>query len=504
MTFEDSEPESDLGRLAVRAVGWAALQKWSSRLTSLLAFLLLARLLQPEDFGLIAIASIFVGLTNVLSDGGFGTYLVQVTEIDKRTTSTSFWTTIVTSVLLAGLLCAAAPGLAALLGEDKLTAVLLVLALSIPIQALSVTPAALLRRQLQFRALALRGFVATISSAAVAVGMAFAGFGVWSLVAQALVNGAVSAAVLWTVSTWRPSRAYDRLTAMRMYRFGFNVVGIQLLQYLRTRGDELIVAAALGTSAVGLYSVAKRILVIVMDLTTSVVSAVATPVFARVKADPERLRRAYAEAVTATSVFVAPTTFALAALSPILVPAAFGPQWRSAGDLSAILALSGAVAAVSYFDRGLLLALGRAGTELLLTAAVTGSSLLVALLTAPFGLTTLAVALVLRAYLMWPVRLLTQQRITGVRMLPVLRPVVRVWIAAGIPAALAGVTAPQLRADIGGGATCLLLIPAITALYLFLLGRLASDVSGTVAGRLPAGLRRSKWSRPFLILAGAA
>jgi hypothetical protein len=79
-----------------------------------------------------------------------------------------------------------------------------------------------------------------------------------------------------------------------------------------------------------------------------------------------------------------------------------------------------------------------------------------------------------------------------------------VWIAAGIPAALAGAVAPGLRSDIGGVATCLSVIPTIVALYLFLLGRLASDVSETVAGRLPAGLRRSKWSRPFLILAGAA
>ncbi|MGH8892449.1 MAG: oligosaccharide flippase family protein, partial [Actinomycetes bacterium] len=233
---------------------WTLVQRWGVRLTTLIVFVVLGRLLDPTDFGVVALAGVFVGVLNVFSDFGLSTYLVQAPSIDQRTKSTVFWCGLIFSVVVAAALVAASAWISALFQAPDMRVVLMALAASIVITAFSTTQTALLKRALNFRTIALRSLVATLTAAVVAIGLALAGQGVWALVAQSLVFNATSAVVLWTATGWRPDLIFDRGAARHALRYGGSVLGVQLVSQVRHRADALVIGLILGTTALGYWT----------------------------------------------------------------------------------------------------------------------------------------------------------------------------------------------------------------------------------------------------------
>ncbi|MDO9439610.1 MAG: oligosaccharide flippase family protein, partial [Beijerinckiaceae bacterium] len=171
-----------LRQQATRSVGWIILERWTSRLLTLVVIAVLTRLLSPEDFGLVAMATVVMALLQVFVDSGFATVLVQRKTLEPRDTSTAFWTQLAISVVLYIALFVSAPLLAYLFGEPRLAGVHQVIGLGLPISALSQVPSALLERSFGFRSLAVRQVLGALCGAAAAVPIAFAGGGVWALV----------------------------------------------------------------------------------------------------------------------------------------------------------------------------------------------------------------------------------------------------------------------------------------------------------------------------------
>jgi O-antigen/teichoic acid export membrane protein len=389
---------------AITGVMWTALQKWSVRLSTFVAFLLLGRLLEPRDFGIVALASAFIVVLTVLADAGFATYLVQVRELTREAINTAFYISTGAGVLLSLLLCLAARPLAALLGAHELVTVLPALALSLVFVGLSSVPAALLSRELRFQALAMRQVLATLLSVVVAVALALAGAGVWALVAQTLVRQVIASAVLMVATSFRPERAFSRPEARKMLGYSTKAMGAQLLAQLRDQGEALLIGALAGPIALGLWTVASRLVLVVGDLLGTVLGTVAVPLFARVQNEPRRLSRAIAATSSIAMLVLAPALVSMALVSTELVPHVFGKQWAGAATIATFLALRGVFIGASALDRAVLLSSGHAGGELRVIAVLTGVHIALVAALASHGVNLLALVLLVEAALCSPIR----------------------------------------------------------------------------------------------------
>lgn len=384
-----SAPPSERQR-AVRNVGWAAVQKWFVKLAGVATFVVIGRLLAPAEIGLATLAMATVGFLAVVADFGMSTYLVRAPDVDRRRTSTVFWSTLALGVLGAVLLAALAGPLAAVLGEPDAAPVLQALAAGLVVTTLTCVPAALLVREMRFSAMAARGVAAAVVSAVVGISLALAGAGVWALVAQSLAQNVFSLVWFWAAARWWPSVTVSREVLRDIWRFGSTVLGINLVQAVRDRADQLVVGGVAGIEVLGYWAVATRVLGLVHEVTMSVMDLVALPLFARMRGDLPRFTRAYETAGAMSTALLAPAVAVLAVVSPVVIPGLFGPQWEPSVLPAQILSIAYGIGAVGYFNRSALLAFDRAGTAWTVAVGSLAVHVGVLLVAAGSGLVALA------------------------------------------------------------------------------------------------------------------
>lgn len=414
---------------AASGIAWTALQMWTVRLTTAGAFVILSRQLQPKEFGLVALASAVIAVLSVVGDSGISVYVQRVKSINQKILSTAFWTTLAMTAALSGAVALLAGSVATLFREPDLTPVLQVLSIGLFLNGLNGLPSALLMRDMRFKALAVRGTVATFIGSAVAITMALSGYGVWALVAQSLVRSSISLVIIWISTRWIPSLAWSRARAVEMISFGSQMLGISLMMTARDRGEDFLFAGLNGTGVLGLWSVANRLVRMIQETGSTVVSSVATPAFAKMQGDSARLFRAYEMSLVATGSVMFPAFLLLFVISPDLVPTLLGQQWQETANVARVIALTSAVGVFVYFDRSIFVALDRLRPEMAMVASIVVTHLVIVALVSPIGLMPLALALLARSVITWPIRLVVLHRVTGMPYGTVVRPL-RVLAAA--------------------------------------------------------------------------
>ena len=363
----------DLRTRMVRAVGWTAVQRWAVRAIGFASFVLLSRLLTPTDIGLVALALAITGSFGVFVDFGMSDFLVRSEKLDRLTNTSVFWVQVAVASSLAMLLAAIAHPLSVLIGTPELAPVLQVLPILLPIHAAAAVPSALLHRRLSFAALALRDVTAATLGGLVGVYMALSGAGVWSLVGQSLVHATGSLVAALLTSKWHPGLSFSPQAAATALRFGSPLLGVQLLQLVRDRADHFIIGIVLGPEALGIWTVATRLLGVLVEVTLSIVDAVALPLFARIRSDPSTFQRVHRTCVSYSVTLVVPALMLLCLTAPVLIPILFGTRWEPAIHLVQVLCVAYAVSGLAYLNRPTLVAHGRVWVELMLTG---GSALL--------------------------------------------------------------------------------------------------------------------------------
>lgn len=480
---------AELRAAVASGVGWTAAQKWSLKVASVLTFVVLGRLLGPSDIGLATLALACLGVIGVVADLGVTTFLVQTGSWDEETRSTAFWTGIVLSFAAGGLVAGVSVPLAALLGQPRLTPVLMALAPILPLTALSAVPMAVLQRELRFREIAVREMVASLLSAGIGVGLAVVGAGVWALVAQSVSQAAIGTVMVWVMSEWRPTRQVSRAAFTELRRFGSPVLGFNVLLAIRDRLEQFLLGGLLGLTALGYWSVAVRLLALLSDVSVGVLDSVALPMFAATRNQPERFRRAFGHAVAATQVLMVPVLAVLAVVSPFLVPWAFGPHWTAAVAPAQALCLAYGIAGLAYFNRPALLAHGLSKVEFVLVGAALAYRLAIVVVVAPHGLTALAWALSVDSLLTVTFGALALRRWLSVELRSLTRPagvVVSGVLATGVALAVAraGHLAPFPTALLGGVVVVALVGAALWLTNAALLRQLAGDVRQLVRRRV--------------------
>ncbi|HSH22200.1 MAG TPA: oligosaccharide flippase family protein, partial [Candidatus Caenarcaniphilales bacterium] len=209
-----------LQRRVTRGLTWTIIDAWGRQLLGLVVFVVLTRLLDPVDFGLVALAAVFVAFVQILVDQGLGDALVQRRELTRAHIDTAFWVSLTTGAVLAVVGIVLAIPIAAFLGQPALQPLLQVLSLTFVLTALNSVQVALLRRELAFRSLALRTLVAIAGGGAVGITLAYLDFGPWALVGQQLGQAVLAVLVLWRTSPWRPTRQVSRTHFRELFSFG--------------------------------------------------------------------------------------------------------------------------------------------------------------------------------------------------------------------------------------------------------------------------------------------
>jgi O-antigen/teichoic acid export membrane protein len=426
----------NISRDAASGMGWSVVEKWSTRLVSLVVLLVLGRLLTPDQFGLVALGTVFMTFLNIFVDQGFGRALVQRKTITDAHTNTAFWMSLGGSIVLAAVLIVGAPLISSVLGEPALEPVVQVMSIGLVLYALSSIPQALLEREFGFKSLARRRVIATLVGGVCAVIAAAVGLGVWSLVLQTLVTSAVGVVVLWTASTWRPRFVVSLRAARELWPTGASVIGIEFVGFLNGQSDKLIVGAALDATALGYYFFAMRIISIMIELFSTVMSSISLTTFSRLQDDRAELQT-WMYRLSAVSCLVAIPAFAvLASVAQEAIPLIFGSQWAPSSLLVQILCVLGAVNAIAVFDRSALLAVGRNRLAFSLTLGQALIGIVFVFAALPFGVVGVAIAVAVRQIIWWPVRLIALRAALGispVRYLSIwLRPTVVGLVAAAV------------------------------------------------------------------------
>lgn len=403
-------PDTGLRRAAARGFAWTGAQALVNRALSLIGFVVIARLLSPKEYGVVALANVFSALFAVLSASGYSQVLVQRAHIDKEDLDTVFWIGLGMSAVLTLLLVGAAWPLAAAFHEPKLRPVLQVLATSFVFIAAGGTHQAVLQRRLDWRSLAFRTMLASGVATVVGVAFAFLGFGVWALVVQSVLAVAVGSATVMVRSGYRPSLYVSKARFLDLFADSRNFLGNSLLRFLNIRTDDFLIGTVLGSTALGIYAVAYRILLVMIDVLNISVRRVAFPVFARVQDDRERLLRAYVSANRMSSATATPAFLLVLAVAPEAVHVLFGTRWDASVPVMQILCLFGMLQAVSQFNGALLSSIGRIRFVFRFGLLNTGVQVAAFVIAAPFGIRWVAASYVIRAYVLAPVGFIVAAR----------------------------------------------------------------------------------------------
>ncbi|UCG17703.1 MAG: lipopolysaccharide biosynthesis protein [Phycisphaerales bacterium] len=405
-----------LRQRAVQGVVWSAIQNWGSNLLSMAVFLVLARLLMPEAFGLVALASAFTGFLAVFLTQGFGGAIVQRSELEPEHLDTAFWINVLSGVALTAICIACAGVVARLFGEPQLKPLVRWLSLSLLIGAFSATQEAILMRRLAFKSLAIRRLVASAAGGCVGIGMAVGGLGVWSLVGQNLAGGLVGVAALWQASEWRPGFNVSAKHARDLFSFGINMLGIQILRFVNRRADTMLIGYFLGPVALGYYTVAYGLLLRMTQMLMQTVSSVSLPTFSRLQHDPGQMRHAFFTAIRMTSLLAFPAFIGVATLAPELVPGLFGSKWTPSIPVMQILALIGILQSVQYFNGSVILAMGKPSWLLALRALSTVVHVTAFAVAVRWGIVAVAGAFVMSGYILSPLPAWMVHKLIGVKL----------------------------------------------------------------------------------------
>lgn len=402
------------GRRGTSAVAWSGASVAGRQVFQLLFAVVLARLLGPEAFGVVSLATVYVTASALLLDQGLSAALVQRRTLGRHVPGATATVNLATGVLLALLTLALAGPVAGFFRTPALETVLLLLAPALLLKAVAIAPRAVLARDLRMRPVGtadLAGAALGCVAGLVAAGL---GAGVLALVVQTVVSDAV-VAVLLLAGARGPVPNLRLRELVPSLRFSVQVFATAGVAFLSRNLDNVLVGRVLGAGPLAFYGMAYRVLVLPVQLIGQTVNRVMFPAVARMADDPARLRSTMLAATRLLALAAVPPMALAAASAWQLVDVVLGPEWLPAAPLVAVLALAGARETVLYPTPALMKGLGRGGAVLrleLLSTAVQVTGVVVGL---AHGLLGVAVGYALAGVAMTPVLLRVQRSLAGVR-----------------------------------------------------------------------------------------
>ena len=406
---------------------------------------ILARLLPPEDFGLVAMATTVTAFVGMFTELGLGAATVQRERIDQDTVSALFLVNICMGLVIMVAAVALAPVAAWFFDDHRVGPLVIALALPIPLVAASRQHAALLQRGMRWVALQWTAIGAQLSGAVIAVGLAWwSDLGHWALVSQSWVTAVMTLVLLWGVCPWRPSRIGNWRGARSAVAFGLHLTGFQFLNYFQRQFDDVLIGWRWGAADLGHYTRAYELLRLPLQLVRDPVASAVLPALSRLQDNPQRWRNAFLEAFGATMLFMSGVTAVLIATAEPLVVLVFGPAWEPAAEVLSLLAISLFGMTVLSGDAWIYLSLGKTRRMFLWNLCVATPTIIASFIIGlPYGPAGVALSYSVAVSLLAIPGLAVATRVAPVSLAEVLKTAGPV-VAVGAIAAVSGCAAPAI------------------------------------------------------------
>lgn len=320
---------------------WVSITSWSAQIITLGTSIVLARLLEPKDFGLVALSTIIVSLCKILSQSGFGGALIQRQNIDQKSTDTAFFLNTSLGLFLSVIVFLSAPLSVVFFKESKLVPILRYMSVNILIASLIIVPSNLLEREMAFKKKSWIELLQSISYSIVAISGAILGWGVWSLVVGSITSLSIQAIMIWDISKYRPKIYYDKKIALELWGFGKHLLLASLLLFAVGNADSVYIGRFLAVASVGIYGLAMNYSDLPTDFLGRLFNRVMFPTFAQVQLDSLKLKSIYLTSLRYISYAAFPISFGLYAIADPTIRLIYGEKWLASIPLVHILCFYG-------------------------------------------------------------------------------------------------------------------------------------------------------------------
>lgn len=358
--FRTDHLKADLKGRSVRGGAVTMITQASKFVLNMGSTAILARLLTPQDYGLIGMVIAVTGLVALFNDMGLSTATVQRAEINHKQVSTLFWVNVALSASIMLLTAALAPAIAWFYGEPRLSGITLVVAITFIFAGLGVQHQALLTRQMRFKDLAVVDLTSMFVGVTTAIVSASCGAGYWALAFMQVAMAIAYTVGVWTMCGWRPGPPVRRSGVRSMLAFGGNLTGFSVFNYFSRNLDNILIGRVWGAGALGIYSKAYGLMMLPLQQINGPITAVAVPGLSRLHSEPEQFRNHYLKALSLITGTTMPVVLLMLILSDQVVELLLGSQWREVGVIFQLLGISAFFQPITNTSGWLYISTGRA------------------------------------------------------------------------------------------------------------------------------------------------
>lgn len=378
-------------------VAWSVAEKLGSMLMQMVVSIVVARLLMPEDFGVLAILTFFTALMAVVVDSGFSQTLIRKTEPTESDYKSVFLFNVVTSLVLYAVMTALSPAIAAYYNLPVISKIAPVLFLLLPVNALTVIQNTIFARQFRFATLSRINFASATIAGVTAITMAWCGFGVWSLVAQRLAQVTVKAVLLWWRGDWRCKGRFDFSALRAMSGFSFRLMGTDIISYLYNNIAQLFIGKMHSATTLGYYNQAQKLKELPVTSVVQSFQSVTYPALANVKGDKQKFADSYLRVLAITAAVIAPVMVGMVAVADDMFMLMLGQRWMPTVPYFKILSLAGLFYPISMIAYNVLKVAGDGGVILRLEIIKKAIMTIILVLAIPHSVTAIAWGMVVMA-----------------------------------------------------------------------------------------------------------
>lgn len=343
----------------VHNILWVSISNVSLKFVNFFITIILARLLEPSDFGLVAIAFIIVNFFEILRDLGIGAALIHRKEDSDIAADTAFFLFPSIAIIFYLISYFIAPSASRFFREDELTAIIRVLSLTFIIWSFGNLPRTLLSKKLSFKKMVIPEIISKISYGTAAILMAFQGFGVWSLVVGRLFLEITAVLTIWHVLDWRPSFRFDKKIAMELLNYGKHVITASIIVFLISVIDITTIGRKLGSESLGYYNLALSISGMFTIQTAMTLSKVMFPAYSIIQGNTEKMREAYIKTLRYLSMIIFPAAFGIMSVAWYFIKVVYGDKWLPATTILHVLCIYGLCRAMLNTTENVYLAAGK-------------------------------------------------------------------------------------------------------------------------------------------------
>ncbi|MBF0571957.1 MAG: MOP flippase family protein [Candidatus Omnitrophica bacterium] len=354
---------------------WSFLSQGGKQLSQFIITVILARLLNPNDFGLMAMATVFTNFVTIFSEMGISSALIQKQDTHDRHFYSAFWLNIIVGILLTLVFIVVSPLIAWFYKRPELKPILIVVSVNFLISSFVIIQQTILTKEMDFKKLAIRDLIAVVIAGIVGVYLAYSGHGVWSLVYQLITFTLINAILLWTLSQWRPKFSLAISDIKDIFNFSANVTGFNFINYFARNVDQLLIGRFLGAESLGYYSVAYKLMLYPLQNISRVIGGVMFPAFSKIQNDLEKVRNVYCKTIKTISLITFPMLAGLIALAPEFIRLFYGPSWSPMIILVQILCFCGLFQSIGTTTGLIFMSQGKADVQLKLQ--LTGTAIVI-------------------------------------------------------------------------------------------------------------------------------